>query len=508
MITASPGMKAGVSSPVPAVPSWVKFMDIPEGTPVNEWGPQPEMFPAAKTKSPDVLPFRSWQLQNDFDEEITKIISKAKDYGVNNLQFSHDMVMFGHELLKDAERIERFNGYIDQAQKEGLTVHVWTKEFAELPESITSQEKWFDQDEVWEFLDDRYSRLFEAMPNLDGLVLTFHETPIKVFYVESELSMAERIAKMINFLQAICDRYDATLVARTFAHLPKEVEAVAESFTMISPKVVLMSKCVPHDWQVFYPHNKAIGRFADRRHIIEFDPGAEYYGKGHVPYLYPEYIHFRLNYARDRNTAGYVIRIEREQGSRPRRNPSAIPGISPKSGYNEINLYAFQRFSEDPSVTPDQVWEEYMVARTGEGPHIKPLIEAMKLTDDALNRCYFMLGTWYNDHSRLPSFGYGYSRSRRIAKWHKVYKPIVEMIQNGTETAVEEVFRESDEAVALARLALYRLSEAKLKGLKDEHYKEFEEQLNALLEETQTWAAHRKNFILEVVAKNKAEQGS
>jgi hypothetical protein len=236
-------------------------------------------------------------------------------------------------------------------------------------------------------------------------------------------------------------------------------------------------------------------------HVIEFDPGAEYYGKGHVPYLYPEYIHFRLDYARNRNAAGYVARIEREQGSRPTRNPSAIRGISPRSGYNEINLYAFKRFSEDPIVTPDQVWQEYMVMRTGEGPHLEPLIEAMKLTDDALNRCYFMLGTWYNDHSRLPSFGYGYSRSRRIAKWHELYKPIVAMIQEGSDEAIKAVFRESDEAVALARLALYKLSEARLLGLKDEPYVEFEEQLNALLNETQIWAAHRKEFILEVSRK-------
>jgi hypothetical protein len=457
---------------------------------IGPWGPQPIMHPASIQKSPDKLPFRSWQLQND-DNNARKIIAAAKEFGINNIQLSHLQVMYAHKLMQNPLKIERFNEYIDLAHQNGATVHIWTHEFGGIPKSITRENKWFDKPEVWELLDERYTRLFEVMPELDGVVLTFHETEIKVFDVESDLPLADRVAKLINHLHATFKRLDKTLVVRTFAYEPEEVEGVTDAFAMIDPDIILMSKCVPHDWEVFYPHNLAIGRYADRMHIIEFDPGAEYYGKGHVPYLYPEYLHFRLQYARERNAYGYVARVERQ------RHPSAIPGISEGSGLNELNLYAMQRFAEDPAVSPDTVWREYIEKRVGTGAYVEPLIEALKLTDDVLNRCYFMLGIWYNDHSRLPSKEYADSHVDFIQKWHEAYKPVVKRLLNPDARTVGEVFRESEESVILAQHALDHLELSREAGLPEAHYSEYRGQLSKLLDTAKLWAEHRNAYIQE-----------
>jgi alpha-glucuronidase len=267
------------------------------------------------------------------------------------------------------------------------------------------------------------------------------------------------------------------------------VEGLAKAFDVIDPEIILMLKCVPHDWEVFYPHNPAIGRYPERRQIIEFDPGAEYYGVGRVPYLYPEYIDFRLDYARARNAYGYVARVER-QG-----NPAAIPGITEDSGLNAINLHAFKRFAEDPDVTPDQVWSEFVSKEVGAGDHVAPLIEALKLTDDVLNRCYFMLGCWYGDHSRLPSEGYGRGHIRFIAKWHPAYKDLVSRLDQPDARAVGEVMRESATAVALAREALAKLETSREAGLEAGHYQRYQRQLSILLETAEAWAKHRNAFI-------------
>ena len=455
------------------------------------WGPQPEMHPASEQKSTRELPFRSWQFQND-NLNIEELITAAPDFGVNNIQLSHDQVMFAHKLLSHPDKIKRFNTYIELAHSKSMTVHVWTHEFAGIPPEVTREKNWFDKPAVWDLLDKRYTKLFEVMPDLDGVVLTFHETEIKVFDVKSKLPLAERVAKLINHLHAVCKKSEKTLVVRTFAYEPKEVEGIAKAFAMIDPDIVLMSKCVPHDWEIFYPHNLSIGRYSDRKHIIEFDPGAEFYGKGHVPYLYPEYLHFRLQYARARNTYGYVARVER-QGD----NPPAVPGIGKNSGLNEINLYAMKRFSEDPSVTPDQVWKEYMGKRVGSGPHVEPLIEAMKLTDDVLNRCYFMLGCWYNNHSKLPGKGYADSHIQYMRKWNAAYDPVCARLKNPDARTVVEVFRESAESVTLAQRALGKLNEARKAGLPDKHFKVYEEQLTKLLATAKTWEQHRNAYILE-----------
>ena len=62
------------------------------------WGPQPVMYPASKQHSPSELPFRSWQLQTDNDGNARKLIATAKDYGINNIQLSHDLVMYGRRF--------------------------------------------------------------------------------------------------------------------------------------------------------------------------------------------------------------------------------------------------------------------------------------------------------------------------------------------------------------------------------------------------------------------------
>jgi hypothetical protein len=347
-----------------------------------------------------------------------------------------------------------------------------------------------DNPAVWELLNERYDGLFKIMSGLDGVILTFHETEIKVYDVESELPSAERIAKLINNLYATLKRHGKTLVVRTFSYEPHEVESISEAYRMIDPEVVLMSKCVPHDWEVFYPHNLAIGQYPERKQIIEFDPGGEFYGKGHVPYLYPEYLDFRIKYARDRNAYGYVARVER-QGN----NPCAIRNISSESGWNEINLYALKRFAEDPSVTPEQVWNEYVTQRVGDGPYIKPLIDALKLTDDVLNRCYFMLGCWYNNHSTLPSQTYAESHIPQIAKWNSQYKELVDRLTRPDARAVGEVFRESKESVLLAELALNKLEDARKAGLPKEHYDFYKNQMSALFITSEKWAKHRNSYI-------------
>jgi hypothetical protein len=394
--------------------------------------------------------------------------------------------MFAHRLLEKPDDIKLFNACIDHAHSKGMTVHIWTHEFGGIPDAITKEEKWFDKQPAWDLMDKRYAELFTVMPGLDGLVLTFHETEIMVFDVKSDMPLAARIAKLINRLHAVCERHKKTLVVRTFAYEPNQVEGITQALKRVDPEVIVMTKCVPHDWEVFYPHNPAIGRYPDRMQVIEFDPGGEYYGVGKVPYLYPEYLQFRLHYARDRNAHGYVARIERAGN-----NPCAL------GGRNEINLYALKRLAEDPSVEPDRIWQEYITGRVGQGPYVKPLIEAMKLTDDVLNRCYFMLGCWYNDHSRLPSSGYASSHLKRIAKWNPQYTELVKRLDKPDARAVGEVLRESAESVALAEMALRKLEEAKASGLPKEFHTFYQDQLSDVLRTAREWAKHRNAYIQE-----------
>ena len=105
--------------------SWGMLCLAQDISTTGPWGPQPEMHPASEQKSTRELPFRSWQFQND-NLNIGELITAASDFGVNNIQLSHDQTMFAHKLLSHPDKIRRFNAYIELAHSKSMTVHVWT----------------------------------------------------------------------------------------------------------------------------------------------------------------------------------------------------------------------------------------------------------------------------------------------------------------------------------------------------------------------------------------------
>ncbi|MBN2375145.1 MAG: hypothetical protein JXD22_01995 [Sedimentisphaerales bacterium] len=442
--------------------------------------------------------YRMWQFHKMDMDYVIGVMKKAREYDVNTVVFSHGMIDHVTQLYSTSDdgrevltgRAAKLRKLAKDANALGLKNYIWIHELENVPAKFIKGGKvQYDVNGFVKYLTDKYEKLYKDCPEFDGILLTFHETRYKIFdnnQVSSKLSMPDRFALLINTLDAVCFRNGKDLIVRTFLYEPDQLAWVQEGLKKTHPRVMIQSKCVPHDWQPFYPHNPVIGAFPDRRLIVEFDCSSEFTGRNRIPYTSPEYFEYRWRYDLARpGVVGYNVRLDHA-------------GYDAFYTPNEINIYAMYRLTEDAKITAGEIWNEWTVKHYGAKG--APFIEkALKPTFECVNKALFAHKYWYTDHTALPSFGYADATiSRRsTAKWYPEdsgkLKETEKLLNCPTPEYLETILAEKDEAIALADESLMNLRMAK-PYLEDEKYDDLRIRLDRLRRVTTIWKLHAEAF--------------
>ena len=434
---------------------------------------------------------RCWQFHTPDGAYVSGALKKAAEYDINTVIFSHEMIKEVSQLYRDSKRAEKLRQLAKEAHTLGLRVWIWVHELeSDVPkEYIADNAVQLDRPMFWKWLQDKYEWLFRDFPEFDGIVLTFHETKYKIFRegsVNSRLSMPDRFARMINTIDSVCRKVKKDFVVRSFLYEPKELQWFAEGMKKVDLHVMLQSKCVPHDWQPYYPHNPMIGKFPGRKLIVEFDCSSEFTGKGRIPYTCPEYFEYRWRYDLSRpGVVGYNARVDHG-------------GYDAIYTPNEINLYALCRLTRDAKVTSKQIWRDWLAKRYA--PEAAPFLkEALRPSFEIVNKSYFVLEFWITNHSALPSYGYanGHLSSRTIAKWKPEepgYRETENRLNHPDPVLLEKILTEKDRAIAMADESLFHLSRAR-KHLTGEQYEDLYWRLELLRRVATIWKLHSEAFF-------------
>jgi hypothetical protein len=347
-------------------------------------------------------PSYGWILMDTDRTHISWVIGQTSDFGIDNVQLSHGLIMDIDQINEDEAKAELLQGIAQEAHAEGLEVWVWAHEFYDESLSIC-----FDpEDSIWERRKNAYRDALERIPEIDGVVLMFGSADMEPWYALCLCDWCADNEPTGNALLAMlyprpADRarmvYDAVgqvvmgeagkkLRMRTFLHQPLEVAWLRASLTEgdTDPGLMVMSKDVPQDWQPYYPHNPLIGDVGPRHQIIEMDLGNEYWGHNAILNGQVDYIYYRYTYDRAAGARGGAARIERG---------SAHSFGTP----NEINIYAFSRLLQDENATPDQVYREWFTARygiAGNSPAADTLKAIFRNSHYAMRKSYYTLGQW------------------------------------------------------------------------------------------------------------------
>ena len=402
------------------------------------------------------LKIRAWQLHEYDIEYCQQAIDLAQEYDVTHIVFSHNLVWYTEEMLEAGRRGRHINTLAARAHKRGMKAWIWTHEVHGVPDKFLKDGKvTLDNPDFWEWEKEKYRTLFQRFENIDGMILTFHETTFKIYHDDDAVSTLpehERVTKLINTINEACEEFGKDLIVRTFAYEPAELDWIKKGLEKVDKRVMVESKVVPHEWDPYYPHNPLIGAFPERKQIIEFHSAAEIGGYNMTPYPHPEYFKMRLKYDLEHGAYGYITRID--VGTY--YNALGTP--------NELNLYTLYRLADNPDTDTEAIWKDWAVERYGEAaaPYA---IAALKRAFDISNKTYYTLEFWITDHTKFPSYHYadGHISSRTVAKWipTEKYKKLENDLNNPYPELLEEILAEKDEAIALCRESLIDLEKGK-----------------------------------------------
>lgn len=361
------------------------------------------------------VPTRGWIiLSNNMDNAITTI-KAAKDYKINHLQLSHQIV---HDLMEvKNESVRKQVSHLTRlAHQEGIEeVFVWDHSFYALDyypaQFKTGPNGTIDLDNpaFWEWFKQDYREMLDLIPEVDGLILTFIETGAHAEKQYSKLlkTNEEKLAAVVNTVaDVVINERNKKLVIRTFAYSKEEYANIIGCVSHIkSDKVVLMMKETPHDFFLTHPNDPFIGKI-NRPTIVEFDTGNEYNGQGVIANTWPEYVIKRWSdFIKRPNVVGYVARTDRY-------GTTKLVGSA-----NEILLYTLKRSTENPSVGSDEIYNEYISARYGEKALV-PIKSAFEKAYDIVLSSMYILGTNAAKHSSIEYEPYNCLYDRHVSgRW-------------------------------------------------------------------------------------------
>ena len=352
---------------------------------------------------------RGWIILSDDMSAAVRTIKAAKEYDINQLQLSHEII---HDLreIKNEKVCVQVNELVNMAHSEGINeVLLWDHSLYDIdyyPERFrtgTGGTIDLDNPEFWEWLKDDYRQMLDRVSEADGLVLTFIETGA---YAEKQFSKKmkspeEKLAAVVNAISdVLIGERKKKLYIRTFAYSEEEYKGTIGCIEYLKyDEVTLMMKETPHDFFLTHPDNHYIQKM-NRPVIVEFDLGNEYSGQGVVANTWPEHVMKRWNsYIHCPNVTGYVARTDRYG------NTSIV------NTANAIQLYALKRMTEDPKISVDRVYDEFIESEYGKAA-LLPVKKAFQKAFDIVTSVFYTLGTNLTDHSSLnyENNKWGYSR--------------------------------------------------------------------------------------------------
>lgn len=435
------------------------------------------------------LAVRGWILLHYDMDYLRQAIAAAPKFGINHIQLSHGIVHHGEQLIKDQRRQRDVTELARLCHDRGIEIFIWVHELNAVPaEFKTDGRPDLDRPGFWEWMARKYDRLFDAGPNIDGIVISLSEGQYHIYSenrVGSKLSAAERVTKLLEVLNDVCRRRGKKIYCRTFGESPFARQGIFAA----PPQVFVMSKVTNGDWQPYSPHNIATGYFrGNRPEIVEFDLAGEYMGHGQIPWCCPNYIQYRLRHAAAKGAFGAVGRVGRDNHH--------ILGTP-----SEINLYAFSRLIDDPDANVDNIWRDWVSDKYGPGA-AEGVTKALRRTEEITRRLYW--GDYLGDirieqHSSLPTLGYAESHNR-----HYMYTPRVDVAFYSQPGALAtDMHRRYEAILPLCNASLSDLDRAK-DALVPDQYARLRDHLERQRECVRIFRAVHAAFIAWIIYKNDA----
>lgn len=249
-------------------------------------------------------------------------------------------------------------GCVAEAHKIGKKLYYWHRE-GYLPDGILDDIPGLrDSDGEIDLMGAAFSSYlrwkvrsaFDAVPELDGFVLTLTEADFSVVH-NSNVDRYPPPKVVERIVRIFCEEHEKRgkrFILRSFGSVAKDYEDIIAGGVAAAKdhSFEIETKATPYDFSPFLPDNPFLKRQPGTTLGAECDCVGEFLGAGYPPCAQVENIHRYVANARKAGADRYAIRID--------RIANAIFDSA-----QEINPHAYMRFIADPSATPEKVKAEW-----------------------------------------------------------------------------------------------------------------------------------------------------
>ena len=315
-----------------------------------------------------------------------RLIRLAADLGFNGVQFQIE----GSTVrgISDFAKRDADEHLVDFCHSLGMQVTLWVHELSDVPPAWMPD--WLgmmtvDNQAYWTLLSDRYDWvLHDAVPNVDGLCLTVVETQIRA-------TNTPVLLKLVDLLRQKTSKYGKSLQVRTFVWYPDEYDSVMSAVDQLPKDTVIMSKCVPQDWQLRGMDAAEIGHVGGRPQIEEFDIEGEYFRRNAVANCMPALLKRQLDHAMENHISGICVRVDRDDDE-VLNQPS------------EVNLWTLGMLAGGTTNNLDDVWKQWATNRFG-APNAAGIRRALEPTGDVVAEMLSIGPFAFGDTRQFPPNG-------------------------------------------------------------------------------------------------------
>jgi len=370
-------------------------------------------------------------------------------------------------------RRDFFTRVFNLVKSSGLELFVWAHEpvipsgfFDQFPKlQGEGTPLCFSKDVLYQFLKSKYTEFLTDFPQIDGLVISFHET-MGIDLLTDKLCQCpdckkrERYRNIKEYSDAIfevCRKSDKKLVVRNFsnAHYREigkhtEGEVMREVFKVLDPEIYLMSKYCPADFYgTEFPSDPIIGSIPNRKFIVEFSLLREWSGRGFLPHLTPHDFKRRIQSMAEKKCAGAVGRLDWPNINIDQYEPTL-------EGLAEFNIFTFAHLMHDHDVDIEKLWARWASQYVGEDAQ-NTFIKALKRSEDINQKIFFnkgFVGPSYHNTIPDPDRAEANLWVKNLAKWDLKYEQLFHRIYNPDLDMIAELLTEKDDAIEQAQLSL------------------------------------------------------
>ena len=290
---------------------------------------------------------------------------------------------------KVADNRRKLNEILSFSHDAGKKVYLWHREVMIPPGLLKDIPELLDENGEFDLLGEKFAglirykldRVFEAVPGLDGLVLTLTEADFSAIHnSNTDRYPPEEVVRFIAeiFASELAKR-GRFFSMRSFGSIAEDYECILAGVAKLAGKYhfEVETKITPYDFSPFLPLNPFLRKIPGLTLSAECDCVGEFMGQGNMPF---EHVHNLVRYVREGQAADvdrFVIRMD--------RRGNCIFDLY------EQNYYAYDRALQDREATAENIrkeWQEkhYPAAcRTG-------LIELDKIGWEMVCKTYFIDG--------------------------------------------------------------------------------------------------------------------